>query len=72
MNSSIGAYSKTVLEKVIKSIDNNDISERKLYDIETCEKIINTIGDKLLRNLLLEKLQRSNWYKNEKNSNREI
>ena len=39
MNSSIGAYSKTVLEKVIKSIDNNDISERKLYDIETCEKL---------------------------------
>lgn len=72
MNSSIGAYSKTVLEKIVKSIDNNDISENKLYDIETCEKIINTIGDKLLRNLLLEKLQGSNWYKNEKNSNREI
>lgn len=71
MHSSIGAYSKTILENVVKSIDNN-ISENKVYDIETCEKIINTIGDKLLRNLLLEKLQGSNWYKNEKNSNREI
>ncbi|MBQ4647414.1 MAG: AAA family ATPase [Candidatus Gastranaerophilales bacterium] len=58
MSSTIGKYSENLLKDVIVFLDNtNKLENFRIKDIKICEKIINLIGDDILRILLLEKLE---------------
>ena len=61
MSSTIGKYSEKLIKDIIRYIDNEKTNSKIIKNDETCEKIINAIGDKILRSLLLDK------FKNRKN-----
>lgn len=57
MTSTIGKYSEELIKEIIRYIDKEKSKSTIIKDDETCKKIINTVGDRILRFLLLDKFE---------------
>lgn len=57
MTSTIGKYSEELIKEIIRYIDKGKSKSAIIKDDETCKKIINTVGDRILRFLLLDKFE---------------
>lgn len=60
MSSTIGKYSEELIKEIIKYIDNGKTKSKIISDDKICKKIINKIGDRILRLLLLDKFEYRN------------
>lgn len=57
MSSTIGKYSEELIKEIIKYLDKGKTRSKIIKDDETCKKIINSVGDRILRFLLLDKFE---------------
>lgn len=57
MGSTIGKHSEEILQNILDYINTGKCNYQYLENKETCKKIINSIGDEILKVLMLEKLQ---------------